>query len=1119
LPELQGPITLAIANAPTGSKYYVNDVEYSTSTISLAHNGTYSVEVRRSDNCRIAGATFKIVGVTEPAAAPTFSPAGPYISKATSVAISCATVGASIYYTTNRDTPTTSSTKYTNSVEVTSGTTLKAIAIADGYSQSTVTSQTYTILTGVTFSGIDGAISWVWVEGEEYTTLSGGFTGAAGLWCVSGYSPSLPANQVNVSGYATYDVNLPMTMAGAKMYAHCSSYYIDGSDRSFLILSGDSDGDTIGTIYSSGGSGEGYKDAIYWAQNGWDMGTFAQGAMQLTLSQGVYNIMCFDGFFLTNGTVDISNNAPVPASDSTGRNWMQRPTFTGTLPELQGPITLAIANAPTGSKYYVNDVEYSTSDITLNRNGTYSVEVRRSDNCRIAGASFKIVGLPDPAEAPVFTPSGPFISIGEKVSITCATEGASIYYTLDGSVPSETNGTLYTGIAVKVDDGKMLRAVAVKTGYLNSVVNRETYYVKTIPVLAWLGIPDVSATPARFQELREAGFTHNYAWYSADWLPYVMNYAVESGIKMIVPPMVTTVSSFVEQFKDHPALEAYYLQDEPSASLFSSLATQVEQIQSLDPNHWCYINLFPITASSSSLGTSSYESYVNSYLSTVPTQVLSFDIYPVMEVLGVQIIQPQYYNNLEVISSKAKAAGIPFWAFALSTAHGVYPVPTLTHLRFQVFSNLAYGAQGIQYFTYWQPTDTSFHDAPINANGEKTSTWYVVQSMNKEIKGISPVFLGATVDSVGHTGTPPAGTTAYTASAPINNLTTSGSDGAVVSRLTNGSNEYLVVVNRDLDSTMTLTVTVDTSKNFSVVSKNGTKTALTSETASFTVNPADIVVLNWGTSTLAVTPSSRSVTVDAGTTSFAVSNSGGSTMSWSAQVISGSSWVSITDGSSGTNDGTINVSYAANTSTSRTATIRITATGSTNTSIDVTIVQAATASTPGDFNGDGKINAKDIDLLSAAINSHSTNYDTYDLTNDDTVNSADMDVLVKDILKTYYGDADLNGSVGVSDLSVLAAYYNTASGASWANGDFDGNGAVGVSDLSILAANYNSGSTSTISWAEAYAQAFGTTSDADETVDDSSNGDDTSSTICSSLGLSLIAGLAMLGLAMVKLEE
>jgi hypothetical protein len=188
---------------------------------------------------------------------------------------------------------------------------------------------------------------------------------------------------------------------------------------------------------------------------------------------------------------------------------------------------------------------------------------------------------------------------------------------------------------------------------------------------------------------------------------------------------------------------------------------------------------------------------------------------------------------------------------------------------------------------------------------------------------------------------------------------------------------------------------------------------------------------------------------------------------------------------------------------------------------NVDLVLSPSTATPGDFNNDDKINATDIDLLYKAIRDGSSDYDTYDLTTDDKINSADVDCLVKDILKTYYGDANLDGAVGVADLSFLAANYNTASGASWANGDFDGNGAVGVSDLSILAANYNSGSTSTLSWADAYAQAFGTTSDdADSSSDDSADeSEDTTSTICSSLGLSLIAGLALMGLLMVKMEE
>jgi hypothetical protein len=91
---------------------------------------------------------------------------------------------------------------------------------------------------------------------------------------------------------------------------------------------------------------------------------------------------------------------------------------------------------------------------------------------------------------------------------------------------------------------------------------------------------------------------------------------------------------------------------------------------------------------------------------------------------------------------------------------------------------------------------------------------------------------------------------------------------------------------------------------------------------------------------LVISPVSRDVIKDAGATTFSVSNTGTGTMPWSASVISGGSWLTITSGASGTNSGTINCSFTANTSSSaRTATIRVTATGATGSPVDVTVTQ------------------------------------------------------------------------------------------------------------------------------------------------------------------------------------
>ncbi len=97
---------------------------------------------------------------------------------------------------------------------------------------------------------------------------------------------------------------------------------------------------------------------------------------------------------------------------------------------------------------------------------------------------------------------------------------------------------------------------------------------------------------------------------------------------------------------------------------------------------------------------------------------------------------------------------------------------------------------------------------------------------------------------------------------------------------------------------------------------------------------------------LTVTPTNQGVTSAAGTTTFAVTNTGIGTMNYTAAVTTGNDWLTITSGGSGINTGTINVAYTDNTSTSpRTGTITVTAPGATGSPVQVTVTQAA-ASVP-----------------------------------------------------------------------------------------------------------------------------------------------------------------------------
>ncbi|QDU70686.1 hypothetical protein [Mucisphaera calidilacus] len=106
---------------------------------------------------------------------------------------------------------------------------------------------------------------------------------------------------------------------------------------------------------------------------------------------------------------------------------------------------------------------------------------------------------------------------------------------------------------------------------------------------------------------------------------------------------------------------------------------------------------------------------------------------------------------------------------------------------------------------------------------------------------------------------------------------------------------------------------------------------------------------------------------------------------------------------------------------------------------------------PGDFNNDGVVDATDIDLLTAAIRTGSTD-PVYDLDGQNGVDNGDLNFIVEDILATSFGDATLDGSVDLLDLSALASNFDA--GAGWAGGNFNTDTTVDLLDLSILASNF-----------------------------------------------------------------
>ncbi|MEQ9455329.1 MAG: hypothetical protein RLN76_12160 [Phycisphaeraceae bacterium] len=81
----------------------------------------------------------------------------------------------------------------------------------------------------------------------------------------------------------------------------------------------------------------------------------------------------------------------------------------------------------------------------------------------------------------------------------------------------------------------------------------------------------------------------------------------------------------------------------------------------------------------------------------------------------------------------------------------------------------------------------------------------------------------------------------------------------------------------------------------------------------------------------------------------------------------------------------------------------------------------------GDFNGDTLVDALDIDLLTAAIRDASID-SQFDLDASGLVDAGDLDNMIDSVLSTVPGDANLDRTVDLIDLSALASNFDAQAG-------------------------------------------------------------------------------------------
>ncbi|MFC5403338.1 hypothetical protein [Cohnella soli] len=366
--------------------------------------------------------------------------------------------------------------------------------------------------------------------------------------------------------------------------------------------------------------------------------------------------------------------------------------------------------------------------------------------------------------------------------------------------------------------------------------------------ITFWGAPPVGHTnEQRYKEIAEAGFTlvtpplrgpeQNLKHGSYEENSRILELCARFGMKAIIEDSRMSLAledkenwkshldNIVNDYRSHPALEGYYIFDEPNATMFARLGAITAYLREIDPYHPGYINLFPNYATPEQLGTQTYREYVERYVDEVRPEMVSYDHYAMFgqgrSVDKIEISdnrerlifesntreeRPSFFENIEIVREISFHHQLPFKAILLLVAHGAYPSPSEAQLRWQTFISLAYGASTISYFTYWTPSDEPiwhYRNAMFTWDGKKTDKYDIVLALNRELSRLGGFLYNRKSLGIYHVGEEREQVTYFHDTGSIREI----AGGRAVAGYFEGA--YWLIVNKDYERSTELTVTLE----------------------------------------------------------------------------------------------------------------------------------------------------------------------------------------------------------------------------------------------------------------------------------------------------------------------
>ena len=332
-----------------------------------------------------------------------------------------------------------------------------------------------------------------------------------------------------------------------------------------------------------------------------------------------------------------------------------------------------------------------------------------------------------------------------------------------------------------------------------------------ISIIAYTPIPDgLEPTRQAYMDVVDCGFNLATQRASLDYYKKQMQLASGLNFKFIIsnPGLRTEKSTeFIKTFKDSVQLGGWYFYDEPPTDELKTLKISYDNLFREDPKHLILLNLWGGLVGNMTKEFSSYYEYLETIETLFTPPLWSYDLYPIAKIKGeVTVRYDVFYDALESIMAISKKTSRPFWNHCLSMAIKNrtmdYPAATEVYLRFQIFSSLGYGAQGIGYFTYGQRKSTAtstYSSALVNLDGKKTDAWKAARKVNNEVKSFNYLFYQCNIKEVRHTGSKIYKNTKRLSGGigPFQ-MIRSQDEGVQISYIENNGEYYVMLVNHDI---------------------------------------------------------------------------------------------------------------------------------------------------------------------------------------------------------------------------------------------------------------------------------------------------------------------------------